>query len=381
MSCGLDYGLADHLLELPRADAESFSGVVAALRGFQSAQVSEGFSDRVMAAVKASEKREDRRIYRQFKPVSPWHFLKIAACAILALSALAFLADRWFSSNAVAEKRDVAWLLSAQEPDGSWDPAKHGGSAAYRPALTALSALALAREGGTQCQAAISRACHSLAASQLPSGCFGGTGRQEQYNHAITTFALASLAPQFPEVRPVVAKALEFMRSSQRAAGGWDYVDNSDGNTALTAWNLRALACAEKQGFSEARTLRCRGLRWLRNAVRSEGRVVYHTDSRESESESLTALAAYALLDAGGQYPELERLGRVVAGRLTVAEDSGTDSYRDYAKALAFAAAGESAQSRRVAERLRSTPSATDDDAWGMVGGRLYTSALAILAN
>ena len=103
MSCGLDYGLADHLLELPRADAENFSAVVAALRGFQSAQVSEGFSDRVMAAVKASEKREGRRIYRQFKPVSPWHFLKIAACAILALSALAFLADRWFSSNAPAE--------------------------------------------------------------------------------------------------------------------------------------------------------------------------------------------------------------------------------------------------------------------------------------
>lgn len=381
MSCDLNFGLADHLRELSAADAESFSGVIAALRGFETAQVSDGFSDRVMAAVKASEKRRGRRIFCQFKPLSPWHFLKLAACLVLALAAAAFWAEKMASAKTVAEPRDVAWLLSTQEPDGSWDPAKHGGSAAYRPALTALSALALARNDGARCQSAIRRACRALTVSQQPSGCFGGVGRQEQYNHAITTFALASLAPRFPEVRPAVEKALEFMRSSQSAGGGWDYIDNSDGNTALTAWNLRALACAEKQGFPAAKGLRCKGLRWLRNAVRSEGRVVYHADSRESESESLTALAAYALMDAGGQYPELERLGRLVAGRLTAEAGCGTDCYRDYAKALAFAAAGDAAQSRRMAERLRSESSGTDDDAWWTVGGRLYTSSLTILAN
>lgn len=376
--------LTAHLDELSFDDAEGFRQVVSCLKAWPDAAVSEGFAARVMAAVDAEQARDEQPSRFRF----PFPFRRVAAAA--ALIALLVSVGLYFGKGTVASRPasardDLGWLASVQDPDsGFWLPESHGGSPAYRPALTALAMLALAEEPDpNRFSSQIQQACRALAESQLPSGAFGGEGRAECYNHAITTFALASLSSRCPEVQPILVRAVRFIDRSQSAAGGWDYLQGSDGNTALTAWNLRALARAKELGLAEAHRPFCKGLRWLRRTVRTEGAVAYHENSPVSRSESLQALTASALLDASRDFPELEALGRTIAAKLSASEsaDEGLDCYRDYAKFLAFSAAGDSSRAKAVGNRLRTHPvQDLHDDAWGCVGGYLYARSLTALA-
>lgn len=363
-----------HLEHLPEAEAASLRGIVARLRAMPEREPSEGLTGSILAAADAERAREARR----FRPPAPWWGFVAAASVILCASlAVVFMGRR--AGVGVAE--GVAWLAESQEADGTWDPVRHGGAGAYRPALTALAALALAREPGAYA-GQVGRACHALARCQEADGSFGGAERAGLYNHAITTFALASLYPAQPELAPVLARAVAFIRARQTAEGGWDYEAGSEGNAAIGAWQVRALACAAEKGFAGAEVPLKKGLRWLRGTARDDGSVAYHRGS-PGASESVNALAAYALITSGKAYPELSEAGRFVAGRLRAAAEgtAGADCYRDYAKVLAFEAAGaegpaESVRRQMAAGRGR----AATQDQWGSVGGKLYTTALTALA-
>ncbi len=368
--------LTTHLNELAAPDAAAFRTLVGRLRARPEREPSAGLTERIMAAVDAERARERRR----FRLPSPrWG---IAAAAALAASLTLFSVYRsGTGSSGPAEQADgYAWLAANQEPDGTWSPAKHGGAEAYRPALTALSALALARAPRGYAPQ-LQRACDALAAMQTADGAFGGEGRAQLYNHAITTYALAALNRGQPALRPVLARALGFIRTRQTAEGGWDYEPRSEGNAAVTAWQVRALACAEEQGFKEAQVPLRKGLRWLRSVARDDGSVAYHRGS-PTRSEGLTALAAYALITAGKEFSGLPELGRRVAGSLSAAAgtDRGADCYRDYAKVLAFESAGAGPQAAAVRRQMLQRQAAGSRDQWETVGGKLYTTALTALA-
>lgn len=366
-----------HLKELDPADAAVFSELAARLRAAPERTPSPALEGRILAAVE----QERRRARRRFRVPAPGWGAAAAAALILAFG-LFDLTDRLRQEPGSARQAGgVAWLAANQEPDGTWSPAKHGGAESYRPALTALSALALDHAaGGYPLQ--VGKACGALAALQGAEGAFGGEGRARLYNQAIATFALATLCPKHPEVRPTLERALGFVASRQTAQGGWDYEQGSEGNAALTSWLVRALACAEAQGFGQAGTPLRRGLRWLRGTARDDGSIAYHRDST-SRSDSLTALAAYALITAGRAYPELPALGRQVAGAITSSADAAgpADCYRDYAKILALESAGKSAHAEVVRQQMRAQQQASRADQWGAVGGRLYTTALTTLAS
>ena len=381
---GYTKNLTAPLSELPLDEAAAFRQLVSQLRAWPEASVSEGFSSRVMSALEEEFPQTPSRPVSRFR-FPFWRISAAAALVALLLSAGYFFMGRHTVPGTVPASADLDWLASVQDASGFWVPEQHGGSAVYRPALTALAMLALAEERDPERYAGqIRLASDALARCQEPSGAFGGDGRAERYNHAITTFALASLAPRLPAIRPILEKAVGFIARSQSAAGGWDYVADSEGNTALTAWNLRALACAQDRGVASASTPFRKGLRWLTHAVRSEGAVVYHADGPVSGSESLQALTAFALLNASHEFPELEALGRTIATRLTLPGHetvAGSDCYREYVKYLAFTAAGDTARAREVSDRLRAHPlKDLREDAWGSVGGFLYARSLTALS-
>ena len=165
----------------------------------------------------------------------------------------------------------AAWLAACQEADGAWQPARHGGDPAYRPALTALAALALARDPADRFREGVRRATDALVALQTADGAFGGEGRVRAYNQAIAAYALATLAPHGPATAAALERAVAFSRAGQSAEGGWDYEAGSEGNTAVTAWQVRALAAAAERGVGQANIPLRKGLRWLRGAARSPG--------------------------------------------------------------------------------------------------------------
>lgn len=369
--------LSAHLNELAAPDAAAFRMLAARLRAMPEREPSADLTDRIMAAVDAERARSRRR----FRMPEPRWSIAAAALLVVSLSLFSVYQDHSGSSGAAAQPAEgTAWLASNQEPDGTWSPTRHGGAEAYRPALTALAALALDRTHEAYVTQ-IRQSCVALTALQEANGAFGGEGRAQLYNHAITTFALATLYPNHPALKPVLQRALAFIRSQQTAEGGWDYEPRSEGNAAVTAWQVRALACAEAQGFEEAKVPLRKGLRWLRGSARDDGSVAYHRTS-PARSDSLTALAAYSLITAGKGYPGLADLGRHVAGslRASAGTDRSADCYRDYAKVLAFDSAGSSQQADAVRQQMLKLNEAGERDQWETVGGKLYTTALTALA-
>lgn len=364
-----------HMNELAPEDAAAFRALAGRLHAGPEREPSPDLTGRILAAVDAERERELRR----FRAPAPWWGIAAAAAALVA-AVTYFMDIRSGSEPGDSAGAGLVWLASNQESDGTWSPAKHGGAEVYRPALTALSALALDRGPGVYA-GKVRRACAALAAMQGAEGAFGGEGRARLYNHAITTFALATLCPKHPALRPSLARALAFVGARQTAQGGWDYEAGSEGNAAVTAWLVRALACAEAQGFDAAKIPLRKGLRWLRSAARDDGSIAYHRDST-ARSDGLTALAAYALITAGKGFPGLPELGRHVAGSLKPApEASGVaDCYRDYAKVLAFESAGSTTQAETVRRQMQVQQKAARPDQWERVGGKLYTTALTALA-
>lgn len=357
-----------HMGELAPAEAAAFRSVARALRAVPEREPTASLEGRILAAVEGERGRARRR--------RPWQWGLAAAAGLAAALTLFDLSMR---GRAPASPADgIRWLAESQSPDGTWDPAKHGGLESYRPALTALSALALDRSGGYADQ--VGKACRALAALQSPDGAFGGSGRVQLYNHAITTYALATLCPKHLALRPTLDRALVYVAARQTVQGGWDYEPRSEGNAALTAWQVRALSCAEQQGFEAAKVPLRKGLRWLRSVARDDGSIAYHRDSA-TRSEGLTALAAYALITAGKPFPGLPELGRRVVGSLHAEAGQETvDCYRDYARVLAFESAGALPQAAAARDQLQRHQQGGGCDQWETTGGRLYTTAFAALA-
>lgn len=366
--------LEGHLNELAAPEAAAFRALAARLRTLPERVPSAELQGRILAAVEQEKTR--KRTF--FRTLSPWWGAAAAAAAAGLIAAVSLINPP--DPAGCGPDSGIAWLAANQEADGTWNPSRHGGAAEYRPALTALAALALARAPDAYAEN-IRRACAALAALQTPEGAFGGAGRAQLYNHAITTYALASLDARRADLKPVLERAVGFIGARQSAAGGWDYEADSEGNAAVTAWQVRALACAGEQGVALTATPLRKGLRWLRGSTRGDGSVAYHRAS-STRSESLTALAAYALITAGKAFPELPELGRLAAGSLSADTPSPAvaDCYRDYAKVLAFDSAGSARQADKVRQQMAVCASAGGPDQWATVGGKLYTSALTALA-
>jgi len=373
--------LEAHLNELSAPDAAAFRALAERLRARPEREPSADLADRIMRGVDAERARRHHRRLRMTAPPSPRWSIAAAAVLVVSLSLFSVYQQRTGSALPAAEQSDgYAWLAANQESDGTWSPVRHGGSAAYRPALTALSALALARAPRSYAPE-LQRACDALAALQTADGAFGGEGRAQLYNQAITTFAITTLYSGQPSLKPVLERALGFIRARQTAEGGWDYEPRSEGNAAVTAWQVRALASAEAQGFDEAKMPLRKGLRWLRGNTRDDGSVAYHRGS-PARSESLTALAACALITAGKEFPGLSDLGRQAAGTLSASAgaEGAPDCYRDYAKVLAFDSVGDRRQATALRQQMQQRQAAGARDQWETVGGKLYATALTMLA-
>ncbi|MDD4102581.1 MAG: terpene cyclase/mutase family protein [Kiritimatiellae bacterium] len=367
--------LNTHLDELDPAEAAAFHKVIGRLRSAQEQTPSTALALRIIAA--AAAVRHSQMRHRAYWP---WLGTAAAAAAVIVFTLL-HLPHTPSAPAAPLADAALQWLASSQEADGTWSPARHGGADTYRPALTALAALALAEAADGQYAPHVRRACDALASMQSADGAFGGENRELYYNHAITTFALASLYAHTPCPRPVIERSLAFMLTRQSPEGGWDYEDGTGGNAAVTAWHVRALTCMTRQGFAEADIPLRKALRWLRGTVREDGSIAYHRGS-PVRSESLNALAAYALITGGADYPQLVALGQHMAEAITTAPDPtvAADCYRDYAKVLALDAAGAAHAADKVRARMLDCGLADSRDQWHKVGGSLYTSALTSLA-
>lgn len=275
--------------------------------------------------------------------------------------------------------RDLQWLIAQQGTDGTWNPAQHGGTELFRPALTALSVLALDKSSA-KCSAAMEKGIAALERLQTTEGGFKSPDAQAQaYNLAMTTFALARCAPHTPMARPIVTRAVGAITASQLPNGSWDYAPTPEGNIAITSWMVRALQSAEEGGVGDSQVAQRKGLRWLlRSTSYQKGCVSYKP--AEQASDTLTALTAISLITAGKSFPDVQTCAHQMTERLTLQnkKEAQRDCYRDYAKIKAFELVGKHDEALRIRQTMQTL--SHSPDTWQLAGGELYTVAFTALS-
>ena len=209
-----------------------------------------------------------------------------AAKAAKLKAAMAAQAAKRETAMAVVPGPD-AWLLAAQEADGTWDPARWGGSREYLPAVTGFAMMALVRDGGAAADDAAARAAQALRAMQGRDGRLGG-GRT-LHNHAIAAGALLRLyeTGRFPELFSVVDGAVNYIRVTQDAAGGWG---DAAGGAGADVWLVDALGRADALGWRDKGGHLRRGLRALERAAGSPAAAVAAAPTLAAKREAVADL-------------------------------------------------------------------------------------------
>jgi len=302
----------------------------------------------------------------------------------------------------------VDWLARAQEPSGGWSAARWSGQPLYDVGITGLAALALLDgipEAATPSAGkdtgpgpALERASSYLVKEQAADGRFGPEFGGTLYNHGIATVALLELFGRTREgrLRGPIDDAILYLRRTQSTQGGWGYLGSSadEPNTALTCWPLQALLLARALGWSGLDEAIGSGFKHLARVSDQSGRLGYRRPGDFLYGwETLSAMGAYCALlnrDASLFPPNLRN--RLLDGvvRARAATRSGRDLYRDFFVSSALEALPrergghwpEEASRALAAHQVQqgaNRGSWEPEDPWSTVGGRIYSTATAML--
>ncbi|GAB6166434.1 hypothetical protein JCM19992_24340 [Thermostilla marina] len=322
------------------------------------------------------------------------------------------LAERYGADERTerAVRRALAWLVSQQEPDGSWDPVRHGagketytlgkdrnGAGAHaRSGITALALLAFLGAGHTHkhdgpYRSNVAAAVDFLVRSQAPQGHLAGRARvyEFMYCHAMATLALAEAYGMTgdPALEVPVRRAVGFTLSAQDPrGGGWRYRPGDPGDTSQLGWQLMSLRSARLAGIAVPADTFTKAERFLKN-VRAGGYgglASYRPGEPVSPAMTAEALVCRQLL---GESISTDTLREADAFILQHRPGTGEDNlyFWYYATMALYYQQGEAwaTWNRALKEHLLamqadagSWPSNTT---WGSYGGTVYSTATATL--
>jgi len=312
----------------------------------------------------------------------------------------------------------LIWLAKAQEKDGHWDCLHWDGGGNYDVGMTGLALLAFEGAGYTHTKGryrdTVARALDWLRYNQKPNGSFGW---QTFYEQGIATTAVSEAygLTRSEGVRRMAQKAVDFIIATQPDHGGFRYggaVPKEEGDMSVTGWQIMALKsaiCSELTVPSEAIE---RSRVFLRNTFRDYGGSSYIV-SQQNSAPAVTAIgmlcrqfiggdpAFDAQINASANYLfERERnQGGARGGRGGQKDVLVRDLYYTYYSVLAmFQMGGEywtqwNRMFREPLVALQEQKSILDakgrfirgswdpaDTAWGAQGGRIFSTAMAILS-
>ena len=323
--------------------------------------------------------------------------------------------------------RGLDFLARSQHKDGRWSLGTFaGGTPADVPKLrsdTAATGLALLSFLGAghdhfdgPHRDTVRRGLEFLLAAQKPDGDLYlpaddlSNSCAWLYSHGIASIALCEAVGMTgdPLVKPAAEKACGFIAASQHPTrGGWRYTPRSDADLSVSGWMLVALRSGELGGVkTDPRTLD--GVRGLVEAASSKtdsARYAYNPLKPEQRmsplsSACMTAVGGLMRLHTGAAAddPRVVQAARLLAAlppEYGTAGSKTRDSYLwYYASQVLVHTGGPEWQAwyGRLVDTLAATqesagpkagswdPLGAAPDRWGVYGGRIYVTALHLLA-
>jgi len=336
-----------------------------------------------------------------------WQGLLRVAAALAFLLGAAYLLHRQNGpGKAISDPTGLAlqagqdWLIEHQTPTGGWDAATLDGRPVYAEALNGLAIMAIIRTDtthGAGTKALLSRAADFLFARQSADGRISRDAGAAMYNHGIATLALLEIDRLAGDTRlgAPIDKALAYICRHQSPAGGWGYRDIPDSppNTSITAWQVKALLQARAQGRDVPVAVLRKALNWMAGTVGPQGHFGYEGPQPQADNPAvLTLMGAHCILAARDADlmtdPQLETSVKTVVRQL--AQQPPTDYHQAYFIASVIEQVGtpvpdtQSLRQTLLARQIHAGSEAgcwqTAGDRWSPTGGKLYTTAMAMLA-
>jgi len=316
---------------------------------------------------------------------------------------------------AAALRSAVAWLVETQAESGGWSSEEQGGDPAYNRGLSALALLAL-RAAGPASSDAQRKARQYLLASQDAQGWLAPPIPSRHCQHSIATWALAESAA-FCRDRALLnalSRATAALESARNAFLGWRYFPKEGYNdTHETAWATGALQMAKRVGVSIDPRSEAGARDWFDKMTDPEfGQVGYNMPGGQNarpfstaggvvteavgstllRTQTMTSACLWSDALLGGVFDsQLRDKARNLVLNVIPSWNSGSgelDFCYWHWGSLALAPIAKSADAKEWQKTLRGmlvarqSPDGSWDpvDAWGPLGGRIYSTAMGVLA-
>ncbi len=303
----------------------------------------------------------------------------------------------------------LSYLVSQQQPDGSWDPLTTGGGEERSPlgenrggagsradnAISGLALLALLGAGNTHHDGdhneAVYRGLAYLIQNQKPDGSLAGNAAvyASTYAHGMAALAMCEAAAitKDPSAITAAERAMAFtIRMQHPATGGWRYTPGDPGDMSQLGWQAMVLDAGHRAKLSVDRRAVSGVQRFIRSvrAGNSGGLASYRPGERPTRTMTAEALATRLLV--GDRVPEVE----VAEAERSIMQElpgQGQDNYYYwYYATLALHQLQDDAWTQwngalknRLLSTQRSDGSWPTTSVWGGYGGKVYTTAMATL--
>ena len=209
--------------------------------------------------------------------------------------------------------KGLAFLLTTQKKDGSWDLDGEGGRVVPITSLALMAFMAKAQFPGSGPHGdELDRAKDFLLnyAKSRTDGYLGGS----MYEHGLATLALSELWGMTRDkedddvIQKALEKAVDVIIRSQNPGGGWRYQPQADGgeDTSCTMTVFHCLASARQAGIMVPQETITRVGKYLKGAQNTEnGSLTYAPSGKARGSFACTAGGAYSAQLAGMRDSEM----------------------------------------------------------------------------
>jgi hypothetical protein len=322
----------------------------------------------------------------------------------------------------------LRWLHFHQDKNGQWDQdgfskncdtrdsaaCDGAGTAQYDVGCSALALLAYLGNGHThrvgQFKKTVRRGLDWLQGQQQGDGALGPRLAESWiYNHALGTMALceAYAVTRDYKLKDPAQKAVNFIRSAQNPGLGWKYEpQNGRNDTSVTGWMVLALKAAKTAGLTVEQSMFDGAINWFDRATNTAGKcgymrpgddgsVIRNVNEHFAKLPTMTGVSVICRIFCGQkrQDPKVLRGVDVLMSHLPNWNKPKNDKvdmyYWYYATYAMFQYGGqkwhkwntEMKKALLDTQRVGGCADGSWDPVgkWGMVGGRVYATAINCL--